>query len=103
MTTRTMLLLILLVSTAEAYAQPPRQNTGPGALQNLASELWSWRAQYRPFTGDDVPRIERPGGIRDWSQATIEKQRAALANFESRWKQLDPTGWPIPQRVDYRL
>jgi hypothetical protein len=103
MTKRVMLSLIFLVGCREAYGQSPSENAGPEALQKLSNEFWSWRAQYRPFTGDDVPRIERPGGIRDWSQATIEKQRAALANFESRWKQLDATGWPIPQRVDYRL
>jgi len=98
-----MLILISLVSCAEAYGQSPAENAGPEALHKLANEFWSWRAQYRPFTGDDVPRIERPGGIRDWSQAAIEKERADLAEFEARWKQFDATGWPIPQQVDYRL
>src|SRR5437588_8551226 len=103
MTKRVMLSLIFLMGCREAYGQSLRQSAGPEALQKLSNEFWSWRAQYRPFTGDDVPRIERPGGIRDWSQATIEKQRVELANFESKWKQLDAAGWPIPQQVDYRL
>src|SRR5438552_10009827 len=100
---RVMLSLIFFVGCKEAYGQSSGQNPGPAALQKLSNEFWSWRAQYRPFTGDDVPRIERPGGIRDWSQAAIEKQRTELANFESRWRQLDVTGWQVPQQVDYRL
>src|SRR5947208_2084928 len=103
MTKRVMLFLIFLVAYGEAYGRSTDENVGPEALQKLSNEFWSWRARYRPFTGDDVPRIERPGGVRDWSQAAIQKQRADLGNFESRWKQLDVTGWSIPQRVDYRL
>ena len=103
MMTRALLFPFLLVACVDAYGQSPSENASPEALQKLANEFWSWRAQYRPFTGDDVPRIERPGGIRDWSQAVIEKERADLAGFDARWKQLDVTGWPIPQQVDYRL
>src|SRR6266516_2792784 len=73
------------------------------SLAKLANDFWSWRAKYAPFTGDDVNRIERPGGTRDWSRASIDKQRKDLAEFEARWKKLDATGWPIPQQVDYRL
>jgi uncharacterized protein (DUF885 family) len=73
------------------------------SLDELANDFWAWRAKCAPFTGDDVNRIERPGGLRDWSRASIDKQRKALAEFETRWKKLDPTKWPIPQQVDYRL
>jgi hypothetical protein len=103
MMTRALLFPLLLIACIDVYGQPPSESASPEALQKLANEFWSWRAQYRPFTGDDVPRIERPGGIRDWSQATIEKERADLAEFERKWKKLDVTGWPIPQQVDYRL
>jgi uncharacterized protein (DUF885 family) len=41
--------------------------------------------------------------MRDWSGAAIEKQRADLAAFETRWKQIDAGKWPIPQQVDYWL
>jgi uncharacterized protein (DUF885 family) len=73
------------------------------SLDKLASDFWAWRAKYAPFTGDDVNRIERAGGNRNWSRAGIEKQRKDLAEFQSRWKNIDPTRWPIPQQVDYRL
>src|SRR6266404_4188771 len=73
------------------------------SLDKLANDFWAWRAKYAPFTGDDVNRIERPGGTRDWSRASINKQQQDLAEFEARWKKLDPTQWPVPQQVDYRL
>jgi uncharacterized protein (DUF885 family) len=73
------------------------------SLDKLASDFWTWRAKYAPFNGDDVPRIERPGGVRDWSRASIDKRRKDLAEFESRWKKIDASKWPIDKRVDYRL
>src|SRR6478752_7551782 len=73
------------------------------SLEKLADDFWTWRARYAPFTGDDVNRMERPGGLRDWSASSIEKRRADLAGFESRWKVLTPNEWSIPQQIDYRL
>ncbi|MBO0695609.1 MAG: DUF885 domain-containing protein, partial [Verrucomicrobia bacterium] len=73
------------------------------SLEKLSDDFWIWRAKYAPFTGDDVNRIERPGGTRDWSRAAIDKQRKDLAEFEARLKKLNPTNWPIAQQVDYRL
>ena len=58
---------------------------------------------YRPFTFDDVTRMEHAGGVRDWSAATIAKQRTDLAEFERRWKAIRSDDWPVGQRVDYRL
>jgi len=72
-------------------------------LDKLADDFWVWRAKYGPFTADDVNRMERPGGIRDWSRASIDQRRKDLQQFEARWKKIDPSHWPIPQQVDYRL
>src|SRR5919201_1094277 len=73
------------------------------ALQKLADRFWTWRANHAPFTSDDVNRIERPGGTREWSRASIDRRRVDLENFESEWKTIDPMQWPIPNQVDYRL
>ncbi len=73
------------------------------SLDKLAGDFWAWRAKYAPFTGDDVNRIERPGGTRDWSRAQIDNQRKDLAEFEARWKKIDVRGWPVPKQVDYKL
>jgi uncharacterized protein (DUF885 family) len=87
-------LVALLLGNASATTE---------SLDKLANDFWAWRAKHAPFTGDDVNRIDRPGVTRDWSRASIDKQRKDLAEFEGRWKKLDPTAWPIPQQVDYRL
>ena len=77
--------------------------TQADSLDKLADDFWAWRAKYAPFTGDDVNRMERPGGVRDWSKAAIDNRRKNLAKFEARWKKIDANGWPIPKEVDYRL
>lgn len=73
------------------------------ALEQFAADFWQWRELHQPYSADDIPRIEHPAGKRDWSAASIAKQRADLARFEARWKQMNVSGWPVPQRVDYRL
>src|ERR1700730_5880325 len=90
--------IFLLVAVASSLCA---QQTD--SLDRLADDFWTWRAKYAPFNGDDVPRMERPGGVRDWSRASIEKRRKDLAEFESRWKKIDSRAWPIPKQVDYRL
>ncbi|HXP36114.1 MAG TPA: DUF885 family protein, partial [Chthoniobacterales bacterium] len=73
------------------------------SLDKLAADFWTWRARYAPFTGDDVNRIERPGGMRDWSRAKIDSERKELGEFEARWRKIDSHTWPIAKQVDYRL
>ena len=87
-------LIALLLTNASAATE---------SLDKLASDFWTWRAKYAPFTGDDVNRIERPGGIRDWSRASIEQRGKDLAEFEQRWKNIEPSSWPISRQVNYRL
>ncbi len=94
---------VLLVSLSVASTQAQPRNSATEVLDKLADDFWTWRAKYAPFTGDDVNRIERPGGTRDWSRVSIDKRRTDLAEFEARWKKIDIDGWPIPKQVDYRL
>jgi uncharacterized protein (DUF885 family) len=91
-------LLGLLLWSAISFAQPKID-----PLDQLASDFWTWRAEYRPYTFDDVPRMEHAAGTRDWSAAAIAKQRADLAEFERRWKAVQTGGWPVGRLVDYRL
>ncbi len=92
------MLAVLLLLPAIFFSQEKTDS-----LDRLASDFWAWRTIYRPFTFDDIPRIERAAGVRDWSEAAVEKQRADLAQFESRWNAMHPNAWPIAQKVDYRL
>src|SRR4029450_13150593 len=89
---------VFLIALLLANASVPAES-----LDKLADDFWTWRAKYAPFTGDDVNRIERPGGKRDWSRVSIDNRHKDLAAFEARWKKIDSTQWPIPQQVDYKL
>lgn len=73
------------------------------SLRKLAAEFWTWRASTQPYSPDDIPRIERPGGKRDWSKAAIKRERETLAQFESRWQKLATPYAPLSQQVDYKL
>jgi uncharacterized protein (DUF885 family) len=92
------MLSALFLLSAICFAQAKTDS-----LDRLASDFWTWRAKYRPFTDDDIPRMEHATGVRDWSAASIAKQRDDLAEFERRWKALPTNGWPVRQMVDYRL
>jgi len=87
------LLLLCTLSSAQS----------PDSLEHLSSDFWTWRARYRPFTFDDVPRMEHAGGVRDWSEETVARQRVDLAAFERRWKELHPENWTVTKKVDYQL
>ena len=100
---RIALIALSLFFAGRCFCETPAANSGDDQLQKLAQDFWNWRARYAPFTADDVNRMERPGGTRDWSGAAIEKRRADLKEFEARWKQIDASQWPISQQVDYRL
>lgn len=95
----TRVLVILLLVSSTSFAQQPKTDS----LDQLASDFWAWRARYRPFTSDDVPRLERAGGLRDWSAEAIAKQREDLAEFDRRWKAMLTDGWPVARKIDYRL
>ena len=95
---RTVIILLLGCVLSLSAAQPPTDSLG-----KLANDFWAWRAKYAPFSGDDVNRMERPGGLRDWSLASIDQRRRDLAGFEARWKKIDPAQWPTPKQVDYKL
>ena len=94
---KTFTIILLIAAAAPLRAQ----DTAP--LDKLADDFWTWRARYAPFNGDDVPRVERPGGMRDWSRASIDNRRKDLTEFEARWKKIDANKWPIAKQVDYCL
>src|SRR5436190_14097145 len=100
---RKFLVLLLLLLPRGICGQTPSAIPIEDTLDKLASDFWSWRAKYAPFIGDDVNRLERPGGVRDWSAAAIDKRSRDLKDFDARYQKIDAGGWPVPQQVDYRL
>jgi uncharacterized protein (DUF885 family) len=101
--------LVVVVSLTFAHVHAKQDEVGSAmpaqrdSLEKLANDFWSWRARHAPFTGDDVNRMERPGGLRDWSRASIESIRNDLTRFEVRWKNIDEKSGPVSRQVDYRL
>ena len=76
----------------------------PDSDEKLASDFWAWRARTAQYTNDDITRMERPAGVmRDWSAASVEKQRQDLTDFEERWKKLGDKEAPVWKQVDHRL
>jgi uncharacterized protein (DUF885 family) len=75
------------------------------SVSELSDSFWQWRAQEQPFSGDDIPRIERPAGlVVDWSQRAVAERMQQLDAFEQRWKALAPPAHsPVDDQVDYRL
>ena len=74
------------------------------SLDDLAHDFWAWRAVEMPTSNDDIPRLERPTGwMPDWSPGAVEMYRKRVSEFERRWRQIDPSSWPVPRQVDYRL
>jgi len=99
---RDLLLTVLCLGIAQrSGAQTSKAS--PDSLPAFAEEFWQWRAATQPFSSDDIPRIERPGGKRDWSRAATEKQMQKLAEFEKRWKSLHANTGDTARQVDYRL
>ena len=94
----------ILAMSLVARCASRRRSRAQDSLEKLATDFWTWRAETAPFNDDDVPRMERPAGLkRSWSAAAIAKQHADLAAFEARYKKIDATKWQVPQQVDYRL
>ena len=91
--------VVYLLLVVPGFAHQPGDSD-----QKLASDFWSWRARYGQYTSDDVPRMERSAGVvRDWSAASVERQRKELAAFDERWRNLADTTVSVAQQVDHRL
>jgi len=74
------------------------------ALDDLARDFWAWRTVEQPISSDDIPRLDRPlGWLPNWSAEAVAGYRQQLSEFESRWKNLNASSWPISRQVDYRL
>ena len=87
--------LASLLAAAPAAADP---------FDDLARDVWAWRAATQPSSGDDIPRIDRPDGwLPDWSAAAVTARRATLAQLTTRYAAIDPAAWPVPRQVDFRL
>jgi Bacterial protein of unknown function (DUF885) len=70
-------------------ASPP-----PGGYEDLV-------AFYKDFRAFQKPKLV--GGVPDYSAAAMAAQQKALEGYKTRLAGIDPSGWPIPQQVDYQI
>jgi hypothetical protein len=63
-----------------------------GSYDQLLAFFKEWRAFQKP---------KLAGGVPDYSAAAMAAQQRALADMQRRLAAIDPTGWPVPQQVDY--
>ena len=77
-----------LALPAAAVAQAP---TGHAQLVSLFSD---WRAFVHP-------QIVR--GVPDYSATAMAAKAARLGEFQARLKAIDPSGWSVADRDDYRM
>lgn len=85
------LLLGALAAAACRAPAPPARSTHYEDLQRLFRE---WREFEKPKLVDGVP---------DYSAAAMAAQHRELARYRQRLAAIDPSGWTIPQRVDYEI
>ena len=93
--------LLFLLSVLAGLA-PATATADP--FDDLARDVWAWRAATQPSSGDDIPRIDRPANwLPDWSPAAVAARRTALGDFTRRHQAIATAGWPVARQVDYRL
>ena len=63
-----------------------------GSYDQLVAFFKEWRAFQKP---------NLVGGVPDYSAAAMAAQQRALADMQRRLAAIDPSGWPVPQQVDY--
>src|SRR6202140_5532936 len=69
----------LLLANDEKSSASISDDSSP--LASLSNDFWQWRSRYQPFSQDDIPRIDHPSGPRDWSAASIVRQKETLQAF----------------------
>lgn len=73
-------------------------------VRDLASAVWEWRARQQPSTGDDIPRLPRPGDwLPDFSVDAVARARRRRDELAHRWRGIDASGLDVADQVDHRL
>lgn len=86
-----------LAALAPAAGPPPASASSQAETsryEDLGALFVEWRAFQAPKVIDGVP---------DYSPAAMAAQHRELAAWRRRLQAIDPTGWPIPQQVNYHL
>jgi hypothetical protein len=80
----------LIVAACGAQQEVPTSSS----YEDLLVLFEEWRAFEAPTLVDGIP---------DYTAPAMAEQHAELATLQHRLASIDPSDWPIPQQVDYRL
>lgn len=79
-------------TSGNATAPASAPGRGGSRYEDLVALFGDWRTFQRP---------KKVNGVPDYSAAAMAAQYKELAGYQSRLTAIDPSGWPIPQQVDY--
>jgi hypothetical protein len=71
-----------------------RATPASARYEDLVTFFGEWRAFQAPKLVDGVP---------DYSASAMAEQHRRLAEYRTRLAAIDPTGWPVPQQVDWHV
>ncbi|MGE5275605.1 MAG: DUF885 family protein [Acidobacteriota bacterium] len=89
-----MLLICLAVFPLLARGASPSSPAGASRYEDLVSFFRDWRSFQKP---------KIVGGVPDYGAAAMAAQQRELETYRKRLAAIDPSGWPIPQQVDYQI
>jgi hypothetical protein len=79
-------------TSGNATARASAPGRGASRYEDLVALFGDWRTFQRP---------KKVNGVPDYSAAAMAAQYKELAGYQSRLTAIDPSGWPVPQQVDY--
>ena len=77
-----------------AAASPPAPPAVSSSYDELLVLFAQWREVRQPPVVDGVP---------DYGEESMQAQLRALAQIRARLEAIDPSAWPVGQRVDYEI
>ena len=84
-----------LISAVTVFVLFSNESTFAGNdYDSLAPLLEEFREFRKPKTENGVP---------DFGAEAMAEQRKQIATFQRRLSEIDPTGWPVSEQIDYHL
>ena len=82
--------MTMIAGTADAT----QSSSARGSYEDLVALFADWRAFERPPMRDGAP---------DYTATTFARRHQELKAYQARLAAIDPSAWPVEQRVDYEL
>ena len=97
-------LLVVFAAPTVRSQEPDIQQMEFRQFDRLSRSFFDWRRTQQPAMGDDIPRVERPGGwVPDFSPDALAAYRETYRAYMDSLGALDTDSWPIEKQVDARL